>query len=208
MIRALFLIFEPVEAWDRVIKARRSVGFLLLFYLLPMVFIAAAAEGVGLMEWGRSQWNSGGVRQFSFGEMAAYETVQLLLMIGVVFICGQIVKALCNTSYDRHTFAQGFTVAACGLSPLFLLRLFDMFPGINPWLTWGVGILLCAGTLYHGVPRVMQPDPCQAFGLFIMCSVLFIMVTGLERFVTVWYLAGRIPPINEFISHFTKHHPF
>jgi hypothetical protein len=206
MIKALFLIFEPVEAWDRVIKARRGVGFLFLFYLLPMVLIVAALEGVGLMEWGRPQWsNGGGIHLFTAGEMLAYEVAQSLLMIGVVFICAQMVKALCNASFPRHNFTEGFTVAACGLSPMFLLRLLDAIPGMNPWLTWGLGIMLCIGTLYHGIPRVMQPDPSQAFGLYLICSVLFAMVTGLERFVTVWYMAGRIPPLEQIIPHLARH---
>lgn len=207
MIKALFLIFESSEAWDRVIAARRGVLFLLLLDVLPMVVIVAALEGYGLMKWGRHLWNSGQVRFFTAGEMTVYEILQSVALIAVVFICALIVKAFCNSSYARHTFAQGFTVAACGLSPLFLLRTLDVFPAINPWLTWGVGIMLCAGTLYHGIPRVMQPDPSQGFGLFIMCSILFIMVTGLERFVTVWFLTGRIPPINEFITNVAKHLP-
>jgi hypothetical protein len=205
MIKALFLIFEPAAAWDRVVNARRGLAFLLLFYLAPMILAMAAAEGFSLMEWGRRQWDSGGVKTFAANETVVYEILQSLATAAVVFICAQIVKALANTSYTRHNYTEGFTVAVCGLSPLFLLRLLDVFPGINPWLTWGIGILLCATTLYHGVPRVMQPDPSQAFGLYIMCSVLFAMVTGLERFVTVWYLAGRIPPLDDIISHLTKH---
>jgi len=208
MIKALFLIFEPVEAWDRVIKAQRGLGYLLLFYLLPMVLTVAALEGFSLMTWGRSQWDSGQTKIFSPGETVVYETAQSLAMLAVVFICAQIVKALCNASFPRHNFKQGFTVAACGLSPLFLLRLLDVFPAINPWLTWGVGIMLCVGILYHGIPLVMQPDPSQAFGLYVMCSVLFIMVTGLERFVSVWYLAGRIPSFEELIPYFNRHLQF
>jgi len=204
MIKALFLIFEPVAAWERVLQARRNFGFLFGFYLLPMVLTLAALEGFSLMEWGRRQHDSGGVKIFSAEEMMAYEIAQSLLTLAMVFICAQIVKALCNASYLRHNFTQGFTVAACGLSPLFLLRLLDLFPAINPWLTWGVGILLCVTTIYHGLPRVMQPDPSQAFGLYIMCSVLFIMVTGLERFVTVWFLAGRIPFAENILSHLTQ----
>jgi Yip1-like protein len=205
MIKALFLIFEPAAAWDRVVNARRSVGFLLLFYLLPMVLMVSAAEGFSLMKWGRPQWDSGQIKIFTAEETETYEVAQSLAMLAVVFICGQIARAFANASYRRHNFTQGFTVAACGLSPLFLLRLLDVFPAINPWLIWGVGIMLCVATLYNGIPRVMQPDPSQAFGLYFMCAVIFILVTGLERFVTVWYLAGRMPPLKEIISRFTSH---
>jgi hypothetical protein len=208
MIKALFLIFEPAAAWQRVVEARRGLGFLLLFYLLPMILILAALEGFSLMEWGRRQWDSNQMKIFTVEGMLAYEIAQSLATLAMVFICGQTVKALGNASYPRHSYIQGFTVAVCGLSPLFLMRLLDVFPAINPWLTWGVGILLCVATLYQGVPRVMQPDPSQAFGLYLMCSVMFAMITGLERFVTVWYLAGRIPPIENIFSHVTGHATF
>jgi hypothetical protein len=206
MIKALFLIFEPAGAWERVVKARRGLAFLLLFYLLPMILIMAAAEGYSLVKWGRRQWEGGqSNRIFTADETMAYEIVQSLATLAVVFICAQIVKALANASHARRNFTDGFTVAACGLSPLFLVRLLDVFPAINPWLIWGVGIMLCVATLYQGVPRVMQPDPSQAFGLYLTCSMIFVLVTGLERFVTVWYLAGRMPPLNEIISHFSKY---
>jgi hypothetical protein len=208
MIKALFLIFEPLAAWERVVQARRGFRFLFAFQLLPMVLTLAVLEGFSLMEWGRRQRDSGQVRIFAANEMVIYEIAQTLLTLAMVFICAQIVKALCNASYPRHNYTQGFTVAVCGLSPVFLLRLFEVFPAVNPWLTWGIGILLCVTTLYHGLPRVMQPDPSQAFGLYIMCSVLFAMVTGLERFVTVWFLAGRIPAANNVLSHITQHMPF
>ncbi|HEX3889920.1 MAG TPA: YIP1 family protein [Verrucomicrobiae bacterium] len=208
MIKALFFIFEPAAAWDRVAKARRSFGFILLFYLLPMVLAVSAAEGFSLVKWGRRQWQGSQVKIFSGDEMVVYEIAQLLATLAVVFICAQIVKALGNQSYSRHSYTEGFTVAACGLSPLFLLRLLDVFPSVNPWLTWGVGIMLCVATLYQGLPRVMQPDPSQTFGIYLMCAVMFVLVTGLERFVTIWYLAGRIPRLDEIVSQLAKHLPF
>jgi hypothetical protein len=208
MIEALFLIFNPAWAWDRVAKARRGLGFLLMFYLLPMILTVSAAEGFSLMKWGRRQWESSQNNIFTAGEMTIYEIAQLLATLAVVFICAQIVKALANASHARRNYTEGFTVAAYGLSPLFLLRLLDVIPAINPWLPWALGMMLCVGTLYHGLPRLMQPDPTQAFGLYLICSVMFIMVTGLQRFVTVWYLAGRIPSFSEIISHFAKHPPY
>jgi hypothetical protein len=208
MIKALFFIFGPAAAWDGVAKTRRSLGFLLLFYLLPMVLAVSAAEGFSLVKWGRRQWQGSQVKIFTGDEMVVYEIAQVLATLAVVFICAQIVKALGNQSYSRHTYAEGFTVAACGLSPLFLLRLLDVFPAVNPWLTWGAGILLSVATLYYGLPRVMQPDPSQTFGIYLMCAMIFVLMTGLERFVTIWYLAGRIPRLDEIVSHLAKHLPF
>ena len=82
---------------------------------------------------------------------------------------------------------------AYGLSPLFLLRLLDAFPSVPPWVPWSIGILLSIGALYHGVPRMMEPDPAHAFGLFLMSSLVLLLVTGLVRFVTWWYLEGKLP---------------
>ena len=86
---------------------------------------------------------------------------------------------------------QAFISVAYGLAPLFLLRLCD---GLGsdlvwvPWVTWSVGILLAIGVLYHGVPRMMEPDPSHAFGLFLMSALLLMLITGLLRYVTISYL--------------------
>jgi hypothetical protein len=91
---------------------------------------------------------------------------------------------------------------------MFLLRLLDATPAPGPWVTWPIGILLSIGVVYHGLPPVMEPDPPNAFGLFFMSSLLLTMATGLERFVTAWYLAGRIQPASDFISRLAAHLPF
>jgi uncharacterized membrane protein YedE/YeeE len=80
------------------------------------------------------------------------------------------------------------------------MRIFDMFPGISPWVTWAIGVFLAAGILYKGLPRVMQPDPPHAFGLYLMSVLLLSLVTGLARFVTTWYLKGKFPALETMIS--------
>src|SRR5437016_6120955 len=75
--------------------------------------------------------------------------------------------------------------------PLFILRLLDSFAGVPPWLSWSIGIILSIGVLYHGVPRIMQPDPPHAFGLFLMSGLLLLLITGLARFITACYLEGK-----------------
>jgi hypothetical protein len=46
----------------------------------------------------------------------------------------------------------------------------------------------------------MDPDPPQAFGLFMMSSLLLFLITGLARFVTAWYLQGRFTKLEPVIS--------
>ena len=38
--------------------------------------------------------------------------------------------------------------------------------------------MLSIKILYHGVPRIMLPDPPDAFGLYLMSALLLTMVTG------------------------------
>ena len=70
------------------------------------------------------------------------------------------------------------------------------FPSVTPWVAWAIGILLSVVALYHGVPRMMEPDPTHAFGLFLMSSLLLTLITGLLRFVTWWYLEGKLPRLQ------------
>ena len=152
MIKALLLIFEPMAAWGRVAQARRGLGFILGFYLLPMMLIVAVAEGFGLVKWGRLQFAFNQTKRFTVGEAVIYEAAQTLLMLAVILAGAHLIKMLGDTFRGRNTYAQAFTVAVYGLSPLFLLRLLDAFPSVNPWLTWGIGIMLTFKILYHGVP--------------------------------------------------------
>ena len=113
-----------------------------------------------------------------------------------------------ETFRKRNTYWQALTLAAFGLSPLFLLRLADAMPYMTPWLTWGVGIVLSLEVVYQGVPTVMEPDPPNAIGLFFMIALVLLALTGLERFITYWYLTGHARPIEAFISSLAAKLPF
>ena len=208
MIKALFLIFEPMVAWDRVVQARRSLGFILGLYLLPMMLLVAAAEGFGLVKWGKQQFTSDFIKRFTVGEAVIYEAGQTLLMFAVMFAGAHLIKMLGDTFRGRNSYTQAFTVVAYGLSPMFLLRLLDAFQSVNPWLTWIIGIMLVFKILYHGVPMVMLPDPPHAFGLYFMSWLLLTLVTGLERFMTAWYLSGHFVPLENFVSQLATKLPF
>jgi len=54
--------------------------------------------------------------------------------------------------------------------------------------------------LYQGVPRMMEPDPPHAFGLYLMSSLLLLFITGLARFVTAWYLQGKFLTVDAFVT--------
>lgn len=201
MIKALFLIFEPEAAWNRVVRARHGVAFLIGLYLLPMMLIVGVAESVGLVKWGRWQSALGQIKVFSAREAVVYETAELLLMAIVILVVAQFIKALGDTFHVRQTYAKALTVVVYGLSPVFLFRLLDVFPKVNLWLPWALGILLSIRILYHGVPRVLEPAPPDAFGLYLMSALLLTMMTAAERFLTAGCLGGNFKPVVNLLSH-------
>lgn len=209
MIKAFLLLLEPVRTWNSVSHARRRFSVVFLTYFLPMVLLTAAAEGYGLVKFGKYQSAEfHGLRKFLVKEALVYEALQSFLVIAIVLACAQTLKSLGQTFHGRHSFTQAFTATAYGLSPFFLLRLLDVFPSIHPSVSWTIGIVLSVAALYHGVPRVMQPDPSHAFGLFIINSLQLMLATGLLRFVTAAYLFGHFRPVDRVISWLGAQLPF
>ena len=208
MIKALLLIVEPESAWNRVALSRRGISFIVGLYLLPMMLIVGAVEVYGLVKWGRWQSAMGAIKIFPVREALIYETAELLLMAIVIMAGAHLIKALGDTFHVRHTYANTLTVVIYGLSPVFLLRLLDVFPNINLWMPWAIGIMLTIKVLYTGVPRIMLPDPPDAFGLYLMSALLLTMITALERFITAGCLGGSFKPVANFISDLATKLPF
>jgi hypothetical protein len=208
MIKALFLIFEPIATWERIRRTQRSLGFILLSFLLPMLLLNAVVEGYGLITWGKFQSDVTRMKIFPKGEAVLFEVLQFVLGLLIVLIGAKLIKSLGETFHGRHTFTQAFGTVAYGLSPFFLCRLLDGFPSVSPWVTWAIGILLTIAVLYQGVPRMMEPDPPHAFGLYLMSSLLLFLITGLARFMTAWYLQGRFVKLESLISALSQRLPF
>jgi Yip1 domain len=212
MIKALLLIFDPTATWEGIFRARRTVTSVLLIYLFPMLLLVAVVEGYGLVHWGKWQGEVGRLRKFPVGEAAIIEAAQFLLSVLVVFLGTKMIKSIGETFHGRHTYTQAFTAVAYGLSPFFLLRLLDAFTWASGWwgpyVPWFIGISLSISVLYHGVPRMMEPDPPNAFGLFLMSALLLALVTALVRFVTAAYLQGKFPDVQVIISNLGARLPF
>jgi hypothetical protein len=208
MIKALFLIFEPVAAWNRVALSRRGIGHIVGRYLLPMMLIVGVAEFFSLVKWGRWQSDMAQIKIFPAREALIYETAEMLLMVIVILAGAHFIKALGDTFHVRHTYTNTLTVVIYGLSPVFLLRLLDVFPMVNLWLPWAIGIMLSIKVLYHGVPRIMLPDPPDAFGLYLMSALLLAMVTALERFITGSCLGGNFKPVENLVTSLAARLPF
>jgi hypothetical protein len=207
MIKALLLIFDPMATWEGIFRARRSLVFVLVVYLVPLLLLASAAEGYGLVHWGKWQSEIGRIKSFPIREAVIVEAIQFLLALAVVFVGASMIKSIGETFHGRHTYSQTFTTVAYGLSPLFLLRLLDTLPVISPWLSWSIGILLSIAVLYQGLPRMLEPDPPHAFGLFFMSALLLVLITGLVRLLTASYLQGKFAKLQVIISELAARLP-
>jgi Yip1 domain len=208
MIKALLLIFNPAATWDRIVRTHRGLATTLLIYLLPMLLLVSAGEGFGLATWGKWQGEVAHVKKFPPREAVVVEAAQVLLSLIEVFVGANMVKSLGETFRSRSTYTQAFIAVAYGLSPLFLFRLLDAFRWVSPWLSWSIGIILSIAVLYHGLPRLLDPDPAHAFGLFLMSALLLALVTGLARFVTAMYLVGRFEKLQGFVAYLAARLPF
>jgi hypothetical protein len=208
MIESVLLIFNANATWERIVRAERGLLAILLRYLLPLLLVTCAIEGYGLTRWGKHQDNSIQPRLFTPREAAVFEAGQIVTSLLVVFIGAGMLKSMVGTFHARHTYRQAFTVVAYALGPFFLVRVLDAFTPVSPWLTWAVGIFLTLAALYHGVPKVMEPDPPQTFGLYLMTAVLLFSVTGLLGFIAAWYLQGRFHKLEALISSASGQLPF
>jgi len=211
MIKALLLVLDPAGGWDAIVLAKRGIPRILLGYLVPLWLIAFVAEGYGLVHWGKPHGVVSELKPFSNSEALIFEILQLFLMAVLVFVGTKLIKALGETFHLRNTFTQAFTVTAYGFGPVFAMRILDMFPSVSSWVywvVWAIGILLAFMLLYHGIPRVMLPDPPHAFGLYLTSCVFLAMVSGLIRFLTYWYLAGKFGKLDALIANIVAHVPF
>jgi hypothetical protein len=208
MINALLLLFRPVPVWEEIKRAQRGFLHVCFAELLPVVILACFAEGYGLVAWGTRRGVSGSLKKFSVNEAVTFEIVQFVLSVLVVFICAWLLRSLGQTFHRRHKFGPSFSTMAYAMSSFFLARLLSACGPITPWLPFAIGIILCLRQLYHGIPRVMDPDPPQTFGLLIGSSVFLIMISGMARFVTAWFCAGKFLALEATFKEFASHLPF
>ena len=192
MLKVFFLLFEPAVAWEKIASAKRGYFFILATYLLPFIALVTAAEGWGLMRWGKLQPNFGKLKEFTPEMVWHFEILQAAMFLLVVFICSLLLRISCEQFHGQRTFLQSFTVMAYGFSPMLLVHPLNMAPAVHPAVSWIIGIVLTIFVIYAAVPRVLQPLPVHAFGSY--CSAVFIvlLVSGLMRMFTAMYLLGQI----------------
>jgi hypothetical protein len=189
MIKVFFLIFEPGVAWEKIAQARRGFAFITIIHLLPLILLGSTLEAWGLLRHGKlGQY--GVLKVFPPNEIYIFAVVQFLLLLAVVFVSALLVLRIAQTFQDRLTFLQAFTTVAYGFSPMFLFRVLDFGATVPVWVPWLLGMTLSMWILYQGIPRVMQPDPTHAFGVYLSAIIVVVLTSGLARWITALYLLG------------------
>lgn len=199
MIRALSLVWAPATVWEIIARDRKSLGFVFMAYFLPVMLMAALAEGYTLEQW--RTWTAGphGMMHFDFGQIIIFEAMRSTMTCVIVGVCAYIVWLLREPFYARYNFPQALVLVMYSLSPLFLCQVLTGVPRINLWLSWGLGIYFSLRVFYHGVRYLAKTDPASAVGLYVISSAVIICLTGAQRFMVIQCLTGHGSSINNFI---------
>ena len=200
MIKVFFLILGPASAWENIARVRRGYAYILATYLLPFLLATSLAEGWGLLHWGKWQPKFQIFKSFSSPEVFPYEICQFLVFLLTIFICSLIVLRVSQTFHERNNYLEAFTLTAYAFSPMLLLHLLDALPGMSPWVTWAIGVVLTVWILYQGVPRILQPDPTHAFGLYLSSIFVIVLATGLGRLIMGMYVLGYMSFDHSYLT--------
>ena len=193
MIRALLLLIEPSKTWEQIRNDQPSVARVSWSCLLPVLLLASAGEALGLVYLGVERGTvTQRIVKVTPDLALRYELLQIAFSLVIVYLGALALKGIGASFHRRHSYTQCFTMLAYSMSPLFLLRLLDAAPAVNTWVCYGIGIFLALSFLYRGLPFIMQPDPSNALGLFLFCSVLLLGATGLAHFVAALVLDEKI----------------
>lgn len=191
MIEALQLLFSPFQTWERITTARPNLARVLLLYLVPFLLLGIGLETASLMHWGEKRGTIAYWSKVSEETAIQYAAVQILSIIGSIFIGAKILQWIAHSFQVRNTYAQTLTLMAYGFSPIILARYLDALPIFHTWLAWGVGALVALSVLYHGVALALRPEQTKGFGLYLVSVLLVLLSSGLTHFAAVSVLHGR-----------------
>ncbi len=195
----------PGAAWDRIALARKGYTFLLIVELLPLILLGALLEGRGLHLHGKYQPQLQLFHFFSTSDIVTFEVIQSLLFLATIWVSAFVVQKICQTFNNRAPFLPVFTAIAYGFCPLLLAHFLDYGATMNPVAGWLLGVGAAIWIFYQGVPRLMQPDPTHAFGVYISTIMVTVMTSGLVRLLTAMYLLGYMDFQHSWLARRLAH---
>ena len=201
VLKEIVFVLHPAMTWQRIADNPRSWFSVFVKYLMPMFLLLAWADGFGLILLGRQQLAEGmTINRFSFPRVVVFELIQWLLNLLLIFICAACVTAFGNACHRRTRMGQSLVLLLHAFGPMLLVQMLNGFPEINVWVTWIIGITLSLCVLYHGVPRIMQPDTPSAMGLFFSSALTLFLLTLVVRLLTYLYIIGYFKPMDRLVS--------
>lgn len=193
MLRALLLIFDPDNSWEKIETAKPSVMRVFFMYVLPIMLLSFAVEAWLITQLGDQRGRVvERIAQVSQEVIVRYEVTQFVLGIVLVFLGAFLMQKLSQGFHRKHTYGESFATLGYSLGPYFLCRMLDGWPALNTWIVWAIGALLAVSLLYRGLPRVMKPDPSNALGVYLMCSLLILALTGVAHYFATLVLSEKI----------------
>ncbi len=195
MLRAVLLLVDTAQTWDRIVRAQRGLVYLLGVYWLPLVALTAGAEVAGVLHWGLGrQEYTGDLVRVAPRDALAYGVAQVVLSLGALLVGAAVARRVSASLRAVSGYPPALTLVASAMGPFFLARLLDALPGLNTWLCFGVGVALTIPAFYHGVPRLLRPDPAKSLGLFLTVFLVCAVLAGLAHFMAQAVLHGQMLP--------------
>ena len=193
MLRALLLIFDPSNTWEKIKDAKPGVARISLTAFLPFLLMSGAIEAIGMMQWGVERSGLGDkVGKAPLALVLRYEAIRVLLILLIVYGGAWVLIHMGASFHRRHTYLECFTTLAYSFTPFLLLRMLDGVPAINTWVCYGIGIFLTISLFYRSIPFILRPDPSNALGLVLFCTFLLLMISALAHFVAVMVLEEKL----------------
>jgi hypothetical protein len=205
MINVFLLIMGPAAAWDKIARARRGFVYITVVELLPLIFAGTALEAWGLHRHGKWQPAHQMFERFSPADILRFEVLQVITLLAMIWVSALLVHKISQTFHDRPLFLKAYTTIAYAYCPMLLAHFLDYGGSVNPAAGWLLGIGCAVWVLYQGIPRILQPDPTHAFGVYLTTNVVVIMTSGLFRLFTAMYLLGYMDLQHSWLSRRLTH---
>lgn len=190
MLKALNLSLLPESTWQKTAEKPPHFALVLFLSILPLMIVTLAVEGYALIKYGEV-FGEIGRRMVSRERAIKYEVFYGVASLVVIFLGAALLRNMGTGFNLRVSYGTCFVLFAFGYAPIFLGRVLDAVPVINTWICWAVGVGLSMRILYHGVAWWLKPEQTKGFGLFIMCFIYVLVLSGLVHFASVEVLKGR-----------------
>ena len=193
MIKALLLLLDPTNTWEKIQQSSPGIGRVLFTYLLPLILLGTAVETWALIKVGRDEGRIVERRVKVPQELAVrYGVVQGGFGLAIALLGAWFFKAIGEGFHRRQPYSDAFATLGYSLGPYYLLRILDGAPFINTWICWGLGAALALSVLYRAVPRLMRPDPSNALGVYLLSSFVLVGVLAVAHFIAVLTLDEKV----------------